>query len=473
MRITFCGAAQTVTGSQHLIEVNGQRILLDCGLYQGRRADTYERNQNFVYDPKTVDVMVLSHAHIDHSGNIPNLVKQGFKGDIVTTFASRDLCASMLMDSAHIHESDAEFVNRKRAKRNQPPVQPLYTKDDAARSLDYFITQGYDRSRRIAPGVTLTLLDAGHMLGSAIVVLDIEDRDTKRDYRLVFTGDLGREGIPIIRDPVQVDRADILLMESTYGNRVHVPYADEDERLKQIVIDTYERGGTIVIPAFAVGRTQQIVLSLHQLAVAGDIPDLPIFVDSPLATDVTAIYRLHPECYDAEMREFLLEGNGRRDPFGFDQLTYTRSVTESKQLNFLREPAIIISASGMAEAGRVLHHLRNKISDPRTTVLIAGFQAEHTLGRRLVDQEKVVRIFGEEVKNNAHVEVLYGFSGHADRDDLMAWVGAMQQKPQRTFLVHGEPDSANALAESLRADFGMTVDVPAWKQSYEVMLDGE
>ncbi len=471
MRITFCGAAQTVTGSQHLIEVNGQSILLDCGLYQGRRDDTYQRNQNFVYDPKTVDVMVLSHAHIDHSGNIPNLVKQGYSGDIICTFATRDLCASMLMDSARIHESDAEFVNRKRAKRNQPPVEPLYTSADAARSLESFITQGYDRPRRIAPGVTLTFLDAGHMLGSAIVVLDIEDQDTKRDYRLVFSGDLGREGIPIIRDPSMVDRADILIMESTYGNRTHVPYADEDERLKKIVVDTYQRGGTIVVPAFAVGRTQQLVLSLHQLAVAGDIPNLPIFVDSPLATDVTAIYRLHPECFDAEMREFLLSGN-RRDPFGFDQLTYTRSTEDSKQLNFLREPAIIISASGMAEAGRVLHHLRNKISDPRTTVLIAGFQAEHTLGRKLVDGEKVVRIFGEEVKNNAHVEVLYGFSGHADRDDLMGWVGAMEQKPQRTFLVHGEPDSAAALADSLRASYGLTVDVPEWKQSFEVMTHG-
>lgn len=469
MRITFCGAAQTVTGSQHLIEVNGQRILLDCGLYQGHRADTYERNQHFIYDPRTLDAMVLSHAHIDHSGNIPNLVKQGYTGDIITTFATRDLCASMLMDSAHIHESDAEFVNRKRAKRNQPPVEPLYTSADAARALEYFVTQGYDRPRRIADGVTLTLLDAGHMLGSAIVVLDIEDRDTKQDTRLVFSGDLGRHGIPIIRDPVTVDRADILIMESTYGNRLHPPYADEDERLKDIVVETYRRGGTIVIPAFAVGRTQQIVLSLHQLAVAGDIPDLPIFVDSPLATDVTAIYRLHPECYDAEMREFLLSGNGRRDPFGFDQLTYTRSVTDSKQLNFLREPAIIISASGMAEAGRVLHHLRNKISDPKNTVLIAGFQAEHTLGRRLVDKEKVVRIFGEEVRNNAHVEVLYGFSGHADRNDLLAWVGAMQTKPKRTFLVHGEPDSANDLAEGLREQYNLRVDVPQWKQVVEVM----
>lgn len=472
MRLTFCGAARTVTGSQHLVEVNGQRILLDCGLFQGSRAQTYERNLHFPFEPSEIDLLVLSHAHIDHSGNIPNLVKQGFRGDIITTFATRDLCASMLMDSAHIHESDAQFVNKRRAKRGEPPVDPLYTREDAAASLEYFVTQGYDRPRRIAPGVTLTFRDAGHMLGSAIVVLDIEDRDTHRSYRLVFSGDLGREGIPIIRDPESVDRADILIMESTYGNRLHPPYADEDERLKDIIIDTYRRGGSIVIPAFAVGRTQQLVISLHQLALSGDIPEMPIFVDSPLATDITAVYRLHPECYDAEMREFLLNNN-RRDPFGFDQLTYTRSVNESKRLNFLKEPAIIISASGMAETGRILHHLRNKITDSRTTVLIVGFQAENTLGRRLVEGAKTVRIFGEEVRNHAHVEVLEGFSGHADRDELLQWVGDMREKPKRTFLVHGETQSALALADSLRAKFGMTVDVPEWKQSFEVMTDGE
>lgn len=473
MRLTFCGAARTVTGSQHLVEVNGQRILLDCGLYQGHRADAYERNLNFPFDPKSIDILVLSHAHIDHSGNIPNLVKQGFRGDIVTTFASRDLCASMLMDSAYIHENDAKFVNKRRAKRGEPPIQPLYTKPDAARSLEHFTTQGYHRSREIARGVTLTFLDAGHMLGSAIVVLDIEDHDAKRDYRLVFSGDLGREGIPIIRDPEAVDRADVLIMESTYGNRLHPPYADEDERLKEIVLETYRRGGSIVIPAFAVGRTQQLVYTLHQLATTGDIPDMPIFVDSPLATDVTGIYRLHPECYDDEIREFIEDGGGRIDPFGFEQLHYTRSVEDSKRLNFMREPFIVISASGMAESGRILHHLRNKITDSRTTVLIVGFQAENTLGRRLVNGEKTVRIFGEEVRNHAHVEVLEGYSGHADRDELIQWVGDIQKKPKRTFLVHGELEGAMALADSLQAKYGLTVDVPEWKQSFEVMRDGE
>lgn len=469
MRIQFCGAARTVTGSQHLIEVNGHRILLDCGLYQGRRSETYERNLNFPFDPEQIDVVVLSHAHIDHSGNLPNLVRQGFRGDIIATFATRDLAASMLLDSGHIQEKDVEFVNKRRKRKGEPPVEPLYTQADATESLKQFTDQGYGRTRAIAPGVRLTFFDAGHMLGSAIVILDIEDQETHRDTRLVFSGDLGRENIPIIRDPDTVDHADILIMESTYGNRTHPPYADENERLKQIIRETYKRDGKVIIPAFAVGRTQQLVYSLHQLAVDGDIPRMPIFVDSPLATNVTAVFRMHPECFDAETRDFILDGDdGRRDPFGFDDLTYTRSVEESKQLNYLREPAIIISASGMAETGRILHHLKNNIEDPRTTVLIVGWQAENTLGRRLVEHAPVVRIFGEEYRNNARVEVLNGFSGHADRDELMEWVGAMREKPQRTFLVHGEPDSAFALADGLRQRFGLQVDVPEWKQAFEV-----
>lgn len=468
MRISFYGAARTVTGSQHLIEVNGQRILLDCGLYQGKRSETYERNLNLPFDPASVDVMVLSHAHIDHSGNIPNLVASGFGGDIVTTYATRDLCAAMLLDSAKIQEQDAEFVNKKRARRGEPPVEPLYTREEATRSLSQFVTMAYDRPRTIAPGVQLTLLDAGHMLGSAIVVLEIEDRENGQQRRLVFSGDLGRPGLPIIRDPSTVDGADFLIMESTYGNKIHPPIAGEEKRLEQIVNETYQADGSVIIPAFAVGRTQQIVLSLHRLADSGDIPRLPIFVDSPLAIDVTEVYRLHPECYDEETRAFILGDGQHSNPFGFKDLTYTRSVQESKQLNFLREPAIIISASGMMEAGRILHHLLHRISDPRTTVLIVGWQAPNTLGRKLIDNEKVVRIFGEEVRNNARVEVLNGFSGHADREELMTWVGAMERKPAQTFLVHGEPENAFALAAGLGERFGMQVDVPDWKQSVEV-----
>ncbi|HVU11933.1 MAG TPA: MBL fold metallo-hydrolase [Phototrophicaceae bacterium] len=467
MKITFYGAARAVTGSQHLIEVNGTRILLDCGLYQGRRAEAEARNRNLPFDAKSVDLMILSHAHIDHSGNIPNLVRSGFRGDIITTSATRDLCASMLIDSAHIQEQDAVFLNKKRAKGEQR-VEPIYTQQDAITSLDYFTTQSYERARKIAPGVTLTLKDAGHMLGSAIVILDIEDQEEKRSYRLVFSGDLGRKGIPIIRDPETIDSTDYLIMESTYGDRTHPPYEDDTKRMEQIIVETYKRGGSVVVPAFAVGRTQQLVYTLHQLRQKNDIPALPIYVDSPLAIDVTAVFRLHPECYDDEIRAFMENADHRVDPFGFDDLIYTRSVEESKQINFLRDPAIIISASGMAETGRILHHLRNRIEDPRTTVLLVGYQAENTLGRRLQEGAKEVRIFGQMYPNRAHVEMLSGFSGHADRDGLIAWVGAMQRKPQRTFLVHGEGEAQPALAQALNERFGMQVDVPEFKQTITV-----
>lgn len=469
MRLTFYGAARTVTGSQHLVEANGARILLDCGLYQGRRAEANERNRRLPFDAASLDVMVLSHAHIDHSGNIPNLVKSGYKGEIVCTFATRDLCATMLLDSGHIQEKDAEYVNKRHQKRGEPPVQPIYTQEDALASLDSFTAQAYNRPRQIAPGVTLTLLDAGHILGSAIVVLDIEDRAARRDVRLVFSGDIGRAGIPIIRDPQTVESADVLIIECTYGNRLHPPYDESEKELERIVNETYRRGGKLIVPAFAVGRTQQLVYSLNKLANAGDIPRLPIYVDSPLAVDVTAVFRLHPECYDDEIRAFMLQ-DGHRDPFNFGGLIYTRHVEESKQLNFLREPAIIISASGMAEAGRILHHLKNNIEDPRNTVLIVGWQAPDTLGRKLVDGLPVVRIFGEEYENNARLEIINGFSGHADRDELLDWVGAMRDKPARTFLVHGEEDAAAAFAQDLKAQFQMHADIPVFKQSFEVQV---
>jgi metallo-beta-lactamase family protein len=458
MKITFHGAARTVTGSQHLVEVNGQRLLLDCGLYQGSRREAFDRNRNLPFEAESVDAMVLSHAHIDHSGNIPNLVKSGFRGDIFCTFATRDLCSTMLLDSGNIQERDAEFVNKKRARKDQPPIQPLYTVEDAVNSLNYFNAVGYHRQREVLPGVQLTLLDAGHMLGSAVVVLDVEDRDAGRDVRLVFSGDLGRVGIPIIRDPETVDHADVLIMESTYGNRLHEPYFDSEKKLEAIVNDTYKRGGAVIIPSFAVGRTQQLVFTLHKLMVQHDIPNIPVFVDSPLAINATDVFRLHPEAYDAEIRQFMLSEG---DPFGFDSLRYTRSVEQSKELNFMREPFIVISASGMAENGRILHHLRNRITDPANTILIVGWQAPNTLGRRIVEHEPVVRIFGEEYHLNAHVEVLNGFSGHADRNELLAWAEAITKRPRHTFLVHGEEESALALADGLRGEAGYdNVSVP-------------
>lgn len=467
MYITFYGAARSVTGSKHLIEVNGKSILLDCGLVQGRRKEAEEANRNLPFDCSKIDLMILSHAHIDHSGNIPNLVKNGFKGDILCTPATRDLCATMLRDSGHIQERDAEYVNKKRARKGEDPIEAIYTQEDAVKSLENFITMNYYRRREIANGVHLTFLDAGHMLGSAIVVLDIVDQETHRERRLVFSGDLGREGIPIIRDPDTIDGADFLIMESTYGNRTHGSYFDAEKRLEKIVKETYQAGGVLIMPAFAVGRTQQIVYTLHRLWENGDIPRLPIYVDSPLAVDATSVFQLHPETYDEEIRQFISDANVR-NPFGFDDLTYVRSLSQSKQLNFKKETCIIISASGMAEFGRVVHHLKNRIEDRKNTVLITGWQAEHTLGRRLVEGNPVVRIFGDEYHVNARVEVINGFSGHADVNELCDWVGAMKKRPEKTWLVHGEVESSEALQQTLTDKFGMDVNVPYPTNRFEV-----
>jgi len=469
MKITFHGAAKTVTGSQHLLEVNGKSILLDCGLFQGKRKEAFELNRSGFCAGKDLDCLILSHAHIDHSGNIPCLVKKGFEGDVFCTSATRDLCAVMLMDSAHIQEQDVKFTNKLRRKNNQKEFEPLYTKEDVVAAMDQFVGISYNRKREILPGVHLTLVDAGHMMGSANVILDIHDQEKGRDVRLVFSGDIGRAGIPIIKDPaVLSEGADILIMESTYGNRQHPPYPESEKELERIVNETYQRGGTLLIPAFAVGRTQQLVYALHRLFLKRDIPNVPIYVDSPLATRVTDIFRLHPETYDSEIREFLLKDN-HSNPFGFDTLRYTQSVEDSKELNFLREPAIIISASGMMEGGRILHHLRKRIGDKKNTILVTGWQAPNTLGRKIVEGEETVRIYGEEFPLRAKVETLTGFSGHADRDGLLAWAGAMQKKPSRTFVVHGEEEVADIFAESLRQELGFAqVDVPDPHQSFEV-----
>ena len=466
MKIQFLGAARTVTGSMHLLSVNGSRILLDCGLYQGRRQEAFKRNRELPFDASAIDTLVLSHAHIDHSGNIPTLVKNGFQGNIYATPASRDLCSAMLRDSGHIQEYDAQYINKKRARQGLPPVEPLYTEQDATESLKYFVTLGVDRSLPIGPDVTLTFRDAGHILGSAITVLDIKEGGQRR--RLMFTGDLGRKGKPILRDPQQVENVDILITESTYGDRLHAPIEETDEALQDVVVTTYQRGGKVIVPAFSVGRTQELVYALHRLTESRDIPQMPIFVDSPLSVNVTEIFRLHPECYDEELNQFLVASH-RRDPFGFHRLSYIRSVEASKELNFLREPAIIISASGMCEAGRILHHLKNNIEDPRNTILIVGWQAPHTLGRRLVERQASVKIFGEEYSLKARVETINGFSAHADREELLDYV--RQLKPRRlqsAFVVHGEEASSLALAEGLETLGVREAIVPREGQEIEV-----
>ncbi len=468
MQIEFFGAVRTVTGSQHLISVNGCQILLDCGLFQGSRKETYKRNQQLPYDATQVDVLVLSHAHIDHSGNIPNLVKSGFKGDIICTYASRDLCSIMLRDSAKIQQYDIEYLNKKRRKKGQTLLEPYYTIEDVVECLKYFIGIGYDRPYQVMPGVTLTFYDAGHILGSAIVVLDIGDEESKQDIRFVFSGDLGRPGRPILRDPALLDEADVLLIESTYGNRKHEPAETSEEKLKNVVNETCRRGGKVIVPSFAIGRTQELVYALHKMVKDRDIsPDLPVFVDSPLAIDATGIYRLHPEAYNDELFEFLAS-DVHGDPFGFDMMRYTRSTHQSKELNFLRDPAIIISASGMCEAGRILHHLKNNIEDSRNTILIVGWQAPNTLGRCIVEKQPVLKILGEEYQLRAEVVTLNGFSAHADRDELLAWSGSFVKKATHTYIVHGEEEASYALAEGLHKQGYGKVIVPELGQRYTV-----
>lgn len=467
MEITFYGAARTVTGSQHLLDVNGYRILLDCGLYQGPRQESKDRNRHLPFDARTVDVLVLSHAHIDHSGNIPNLVKNGFNGDIITTFATRDLCNIMLRDSAKIQESDIEFLNKKRRRNELPPLEPIYTMADALNSLKLFLSIGYERPYNLAPGITLTFYDAGHVLGSAIVALDIEDKEGGPPQRLVFSGDLGRANRPILKDPVFLDEADILILESTYGNREHPDDEDTDHMLEDIIRETVKGGGKVIVPAFAIGRTQELVYRLNNLVEAGDLPrDLAVYVDSPLAIDATSIFRAHPEAYDEETAEVMMTDRDH-DPFGFHLMSYTRSAQQSKALNFIKTPAVIISASGMAEAGRILHHLKNNVEDGRNTVLITGFQAPNTLGRRIVEGHKRIKIFGEDYDMRARVESLSGMSGHADRSELLEWAGHLKRPPRQTFLVHGEPDAAFSLAERLRVQLGFPqVEVPELGQRF-------
>jgi metallo-beta-lactamase family protein len=470
MHIHFLGAVRTVTGSQHLVEVNGYKILLDCGLFQGRRQESYERNQSLPFDASQIDLMVLSHAHIDHSGNIPNLVKNGFKGDIVCTYATRDLCAIMLRDSAKIQELDIIYVNKKRMKKGEEPVKPIYTLEDAVASLKYFMGLGYERSKEIMPGVTLTFYDAGHILGSAIVALDIEDKEEGQDVRLVFSGDLGKPDVPILCDPTRIDEADVLLIESTYGNRVHKPVEGISEELKDVVKSTHQRGGKLIVPSFAVGRTQELVYRLHRLMESGELSKhIPVYVDSPLAINATDIYRLHPEAYDEETARFMFE-EAHGDPFGFNMIRYTRSAAQSKELNHLDKPAIIISASGMAEAGRILHHLKNNIEDSKNTVMIVGWQAPNTLGRRIVEKQPVVKIFGDEYKLKAEVHVLNGMSAHADRDMLLEWAGAFKRKPEKTFVVHGEEEASMALAKGLKSCGLKNVSVPGLGEKVQISL---
>ena len=447
MKLKFCGAAGTTTGSQHLLEVNGHRILLDCGLYQGSRKDAYEINCCFPhFDPREIDAVVLSHAHIDHSGNLPNLTLKGFEGNIYATDATRDLCQIMLADSAHIQESDIEWINKHRKREGLEPVEPLYTQQDAEHCLRQFVSVSYDRPIPICDGVKATFLDAGHILGAAQVLLEIDDKTDGQHKRFLFSGDVGRGHNEVLRDPVVAEDIDFLLMESTYGGREHMAPPGMGEQFAQVLKEAINRGGKILIPSFAVERTQQMLFLLNELFENGELPRIKVIVDSPLAVNATEIYRLHPACFNEEVYETLF---GKQNPFGFDNLTLIRSVAASKDLNKIHEPVIIISASGMCEAGRIRHHLKNNIGDPNCTVLFVGYCAEHTLGRRLRDGYKEVAIFGKKTKVNAKIEIVDSLSGHADHSELLDYFKAISGPKKKVWLVHGERQGGLTLKQDL------------------------
>lgn len=468
MKLTFWGAAQTTTGSFHLLETKGKRIALDCGLYQGRRSEYYQRNRDFPCPPEDVHAVLLSHAHIDHCGNLPNFVDQGFNGNVFGTNASMDLARTLLLDSAYIQEKDVHFVNKIRARKGEEPVEPLYTMQSVDPCLDLFVEIGYYRTFCFADGFCGRFIEAGHILGSAQVQLDIE-REHGNTHRLVFSGDIGRGTSELLREPEIPTETQTLIMECTYGNRKTDPPEGLREKLRDVVKRTADRGGKVIIPAFSVGRTQEIVYQLSLLVRDKELPEIPMYVDSPLSANVTEIFRNHPECFNRETRDLLRTAH---DPFGFERLRYTKDVEESKMLNDLDTPAIIISASGMCEAGRILHHLRNSVRDKRNTILIVGFQAEHTLGRRIVEKRPKVRIFGEEHPLRAEVAVLNGFSAHADQDELRDYAFRVHARSggmlERVFLVHGESEGGEALAAYLRESLGVEVYYPERGETVEL-----
>lgn len=470
MKVEFWGAAQTVTGSKHLLHHEGKRVLLDCGLFQGRRKEAFEQNRKLPFDCASVDAVVLSHAHIDHSGNLPTLVRNGFHGPIFATRATHDLAVHLLMDSAHIQESDVKYVNKLRKQEGKALFEPLYTQPDALKAIQSIRQRDYHDFFEVVPGIRCRFHDAGHMLGSAIVEIELEKRAGSMT-RLVFSGDVGRPDIPILRDPQFVDGADYLIMEATYGARLHPPGTDSEAILKDAVERTVRQKGKLIIPAFSVGRTQQIVYTLNRLYERGDLPSVPVFVDSPPAVDASTVYRSHFDSFDEETQRQILSEEDR-NPLEFENLHYIRKVEHSKALNTMAGPAVIISASGMCEAGRVLHHLKNNIEKESTTILFAGYQAPYTLGRRILDGEETARIFGKEYQVKARVYRLEGTSGHADQQELLNWAREIKDRGslQQVALVHCEMESAEIFREKLREIGLVNVIIPA--QGDVMEMDG-
>ncbi|MEW6196506.1 MAG: MBL fold metallo-hydrolase [Bacteroidota bacterium] len=457
MEIKFIGAVRTVTGSMHLIKTNSTTFLLDCGIYQGKRKEAFEINRNFDhFDPKEIDFVILSHAHIDHAGNIPSLVKKGFKGKIFSTEATRDLCSIMLQDSAHIQEKDVEYVNKKRKRNSQNLFEPLYTQQDALTSLNNFAGLDYRKEYEISPGIKLQFFDAGHILGSAITHLTIKENG--KETCIGFSGDLGRPHLPILKDPEQIPGVDYFICESTYGGREHDNPQNSEATLIRVLKSAIEKRSKIIVPAFSVGRTQEIVIALHKIFEGNKTERIPVFVDSPLAVNVTDIFRSHPECFDSETIRFIQK---HEDPFGFSKLKYITEVEDSKKLNEMEGPLMIISSSGMCEAGRILHHLANGIENPNNIILMVGYAAEHTLGRKIIDGEKVVKILGDEFNLNASVIVMNSLSAHADASELLDYCnGFDKNRLQNIFLVHGELEQQEIFKDSLLKSGFKSITIP-------------
>ena len=470
MKLKFCGAAREVTGSAHLLTLeDGYTILLDCGLYQGGNEVMEDFNTEWLFDPKDIDCLILSHAHIDHSGRIPKLVKDGFKGRIYSTHATRSLCVIMLLDSALIQERDAEFHNKRRGKfhrkKDQEEKEPLYNREDVKQAMELFVTYSYGKRFKVHPDVEVEFRDAGHILGSASVALNIKQQDSGL-LRFGFSGDVGRPNRPILRDPAPMQELDYLICESTYGDKDHESAPEETEHFLQIIKETcIEKRGKLIIPAFSIGRTQEIVYILDKLEHADRLPHIPVYVDSPLAVNATVVFGSHPECYDAELSSYILQDE---NPFGFSMLTYIKDVEQSKRLNSSDEPCIIISASGMANAGRVKHHLYNNIGQEKNTVLIVGYCSPETPGGKLRDGAQELYLFGEKKQIRCKVEVMDSFSAHADRGEIAGFIANQRGKVKKIFLVHGEIERQQSLRNYLGERGFPTIEIPELGQ--EVVL---
>jgi len=457
VKLKFCGGTRTVTGSMHLVKTEQNRVLIDAGLFQGRRKDFYDINNYFIFPPDRIDALVLSHAHIDHSGNIPNLVKHGMKAPIHATSATVDLCNLMLLDSGHIQEEDIKFVNKINLRKGIPPVKPLYTKEDANNALEYFRGSYYEEPIKITPDINCTFYESGHVLGSAIPVLEMNG------VRLAYAVDLGRKNLPLLRNPVVPKNIDYLIIESTYGNRLHDPIETAKSKLAEVINKTIKRGGRVIIPSFAFERTQEVVYFLNELFNNGTIPTVPIYVDSPLATNITLAFQQNIRYLDEKTQNMMRR---QQDPFGFSRIKYIRSTDESKRLNADKQPMVILSASGMCEAGRILHHLKNNIENPNNTVLVIGYMAENTLGKKIVERQPIVKIFGEDYHLKAEVVKINSFSAHADRDELIEFIKQCAPK-KRIFIVHGDLNQSEPFMEQLKG-LGLPAYLPAKNEEVEL-----